>query len=196
MSYRDEDKNLKRMLQELRADVDALKGANTGVKQNNIRLGDWIVTVDANGCMTCTNIATSQVINSCDTPLEAIWSYPGSLVPADLTALEATPVWYPNKPILLEEFAVFLETSLMTGTQRLNVDLQLNDVTIAQGRIIGIKNKSVVHLGDDGTNGSGTWDALSLSATPIDKFNIFIEPPAFDNIGVSLTAVLRYRYAG
>lgn len=59
MTARNEDQNFMQWLRELQSRVSQLE-MSSGVKQNNIRLGDWVVDIDVDGCVVATNIKTDE----------------------------------------------------------------------------------------------------------------------------------------
>lgn len=66
MSARNEDPNLIQWLRSLQAEVNRLK-AGAGIKQNDIRLGNYIVYVDPlDGCLKSRHIDTGLIKSYCD----------------------------------------------------------------------------------------------------------------------------------
>lgn len=65
MSHRREDVGIIEMLRTIESRLSALETAQ-GIRQNDVRIGDWLFTVDEQGCVICFNIKTNQRKSSCD----------------------------------------------------------------------------------------------------------------------------------
>lgn len=76
MGYRREDVGLFEMINDLRQRIGKLE-SNQGIRQNDIRLGDWVCSVDDAGCIKALNIKTNVLTSTCDchcgqTPTECV----------------------------------------------------------------------------------------------------------------------------
>lgn len=64
MTHRREDIGVIEMLRNIQSRLSSLE-TGQGVKQNDIRIGDWVVNADEQGCVHCHNIKTDQTMVNC-----------------------------------------------------------------------------------------------------------------------------------
>lgn len=172
MTARREDPSIVELLRQMRADIERLKRGDKGVRQNDIRLGDMVVTTDAQtneiclenlitGTKTCFGETVATGTGGTD---DAEWSYSGPLsvvgglddysplyvVPADCVATEIV-VAIPNTAASDASVCVHF------GTGSMNIS-----GTVLAGNRIGLKSINVplsandyiqVQLTDTGTDG-------------------------------------------
>jgi hypothetical protein len=77
MTYRREDETAIMWLRNLQARIERLEKSDKGVRQNDIRLGDMVVTTDAGTDEICIeNLITGDVVCLGQPNTEVIFSYP------------------------------------------------------------------------------------------------------------------------
>lgn len=214
MTARNEDPNLMMWLRSLQADVARLK-AGAGVKQNNIRLGDWVCDIDDDGCLVATNVHSGVQTITCATNADAeiqeiVWSSPGALDQDWLDSMTTDgPVWYPPADIVAVECGMFIRNNTMTGGEGITVQFITHGAaTMAETRL---QNLSVDNLKcyqtppatgvpEFDTNGiyRGEWFFTTAENNILknEAVSIVLQLPEgiTTSMGDDLTVVFRYRF--
>lgn len=98
MSYRGEPRDLIQLVQNMNDRLTALERDRAATKQNNVRLGDWVLETEEDKRVRMTNLRTKEVTYIGDQYIPFVnskeWSYAGVVAPdADILAPKlVTPI--------------------------------------------------------------------------------------------------------
>lgn len=217
MAYRDDNPGIIETLRRLESRIVRLEKGG-GTKQNNVRLSDWVTTVDDNGCISVTNVVTGTVRTICDDGDEKVlWSYPGDIIESELPTDGGGPLWYPSGNIQITGLELYVQTNSFAGGYFIQAALKKSApyssgvpvlTTIATVRLEqgAVKESRTVFTIPNGTlvdgNGAnlGTWTNTANTTTggPTTAFTIEITASAGEGTGVianDLTFGMTYRPA-
>lgn len=154
MSHRKEDQSFTTWLRDLSARIDVLDRA-ASVKQNDIRLGDWTVFINVDGCIVATNIKTDVQEIICES-----------------AQTETTSTLPPCIACITASASGFFDVALWDGSNFIIVDSGSSVITSPDGIAWSVSSTSTIRdaFTSNGSryitySGTGLYSSDDLGAT-------------------------------